>query len=95
MEKYGNNISPFGLDKIGLFFKIELAFSVLAFLIAVIVWLGLLSKINFGMLYPLISLSYVFGLFAAKFVFHESVPITRWIGVGIIFIGVFLVTRNP
>lgn len=95
LEKYSHNLMPLGFEKAGLFFKFELALSILAFIIAVVLWLGLLSKIDFGLLYPLISLSYVFGLLAAKFVLHESVPLTRWIGVGIIFIGVFLVTRNP
>ena len=95
LEKYGNNVFPLGWDKLGLIFKIEVLFSVLAFIIAVIIWLGLMNRLNFGLLYPLISLSYVFGLLASKFVFNEPIPLTRWIGVGIIFIGVFLVTRNP
>lgn len=95
LEKYSNLFLPLGFDKLGLFFKIEILFSVLAFLIAIIIWLGLLRRIDFGMLYPLISLSYVFGLFAAKFILHEEVPTIRWVGVGIIFLGVFLVTRNP
>ena len=86
---------PLGLEKVGLFFKFELLFSILAFIIAVVIWLGLLSKIDFGLLYPLISLSYVFGLLAAKFVFHEAMSVNQVDWCRIIFIGVFLVTRNP
>lgn len=94
LEKYGDSIMPLGLDKVELIFKIEVLFSVVAFIVAVVIWLGLMNRINFGMLYPLISLSYVFGLLASKYVLNEPVPLTRWIGVGVIFIGVFLVTRS-
>ena len=43
--------------------------------------------------YPLLSLSYVMGLLAAAFIFHEHIPLTRWIGVALILVGVFLVAR--
>jgi undecaprenyl phosphate-alpha-L-ara4N flippase subunit ArnE len=41
----------------------------------------------------MISISYLFGLLAAIFVFHESIPLTRWIGVLLIMGGVLLVTK--
>lgn len=42
----------------------------------------------------MISLSYVFGILAAVFIFNEPVPVTRWIGVAFIIVGVVLIARN-
>mgnify|MGYP001738475588 FL=1 len=42
--------------------------------------------------YPLISLSYVMGMLAAVFIFHEAVPLIRWVGVALIMVGVVLVS---
>ncbi|MFW5879271.1 MAG: hypothetical protein ACOCUV_00450 [bacterium] len=94
MEKNGSKILPLGFDKFSLLFKPELLFSVIAFIVAIVIWLFLLQRIQFSLLYPLISFSYVFGLFAAKYVFNEQVPTVRWVGVFVILIGVFLVTRE-
>lgn len=46
------------------------------------------------MAYPMISLSYVMGMLAAVLIFHEHVPVTRWIGLGLIIIGVVLVVQK-
>ena len=43
--------------------------------------------------YPMISLSYVFGLLAAMVFFQESVSVMKWIGIGFIIIGCFLITK--
>jgi undecaprenyl phosphate-alpha-L-ara4N flippase subunit ArnE len=45
------------------------------------------------MAYPMISLSYVFGMLAAIFIFHESIPAARWIGVFLIMSGCVLIAR--
>jgi len=37
--------------------------------------------------------SYIFGVMAAQWILHESVPITRWIGVAIIIVGVYFVAK--
>lgn len=60
---------------------------------AMVVWMYVLKRFEFSVAYPLLSISYIIGLLAACFVFHEQVPLTRWIGVGIIMIGVFFVVK--
>ena len=35
-----------------------------------------LKRFDFSMAYPLISISYIFGVLAARFVFHETIPLT-------------------
>lgn len=60
---------------------------------ATVISIYLLSKLPLSLLYPLQSLTYVAILFVAIFVFHEHVSVTRWIGVGIILLGVTLVVK--
>jgi undecaprenyl phosphate-alpha-L-ara4N flippase subunit ArnE len=45
------------------------------------------------MAYPMISLSYVFGMLAAMFIFHETIPLTRWVGVALIILGCIFVAK--
>jgi len=56
-------------------------------------WMYILKKYEFSVVYPLTSISYIFGIMAAQWILHETVPLTRWIGVVIIVIGVFLVAK--
>jgi drug/metabolite transporter (DMT)-like permease len=56
--------------------------------IATVMWLYVLKKLPLSLAYPLQSLAYVIALVAAVFIFHESVPAQRWIGAGIILIGI-------
>ena len=59
---------------------------------ATALWLCILKTFPFSMAYPMISLSYVFGMLAAIFFFHEQVPLIRWAGVLLIMAGCVLVT---
>ena len=59
-----------------------------------IIWMYVLKKYEFSLAYPLISISYVFAMLAAYFIFHEPIVWTRWLGVAIIIIGVILVVQN-
>lgn len=61
---------------------------------ATVLWLYILRHFDFSLAYPITSFSYVFGLFAALIVFHEPVPLSRWIGVLLIMAGVFFLTRQ-
>ena len=60
---------------------------------ATVLWMYIIKNFPFSMAYPLISLSYVFGMLAAMLIFHESIPATRWIGVALIMGGCILVAR--
>jgi len=41
----------------------------------------------------LISISYIFMMLASIFIFHETIPVTRWIGVVLILSGLFFITK--
>ncbi|MDR2137963.1 MAG: EamA family transporter [Tannerella sp.] len=71
----------------------QLAASGLCMALASLFWFRILKHYEFSVAYPMISISYLFGLLAAIFIFHEPVPLTRWIGVLLIMGGVFLITK--
>lgn len=47
----------------------------------------------FGVAYPLTSMSYLFGVFAALLVFHEQVTVSQWVGVLLIMAGCALIVK--
>ncbi|MGG5252863.1 EamA family transporter [Neobacillus sp. SM06] len=63
------------------------------YILATVIWMYLLSKLPLSFLYPLQSIAYVLALFVGLFLFKEQIPITRWVGTGIILLGVYLVVR--
>ena len=71
----------------------QLASSGICFVVASIIWMYMLKHFEFSVVYPLISISYIFGMLAAIFVFHEAIPLTRWIGVGFIMVGVVFLIK--
>ena len=73
--------------------NLPLAASGISMLLATLLWLYILKHFDFSVAYPLTSISYIFGMLAAMFVFHEAIPYTRWIGVFLIMSGVFFVTK--
>lgn len=60
---------------------------------ATLLWMYIVKHFPFSMAYPMISMSYVFGMFAAMFVFHEQIPPTRWIGVMLIMAGCVFIAK--
>jgi len=60
---------------------------------ATIYWAFILKHYPFSVAYPITAFSYVFGMLAAIFIFNESIPFTRWIGVALIILGTFIVAK--
>jgi len=51
----------------------------------------LLTRVNLSVAGPAASLVYVFSVLVGYFVFRETIPTTRYIGLGLIISGVILV----
>lgn len=62
-------------------------------LTACLLWFYIIKNFQFSVAYPATSIAYIFGMLAAVFIFQESVPLTRWIGVIVIMLGVGLVVK--
>lgn len=64
------------------------------YVISVVVWLLVLSRVEVSYAYPLLSIGYIVTAFAGWFFFQEGISLTRWIGIAVICIGVWLITRS-
>ena len=62
--------------------------------VSVIVWIIGLSRVPVSIAYPMLSLGYVINAVAAHYLLGESVTLARWLGIGFIVIGVWLVARS-
>jgi len=60
---------------------------------ATLLWGYIFKHFEFSIAHPLTAISFIFGMLAAIFIFGETVPITRWIGVALIIAGAFLITK--
>lgn len=60
---------------------------------ASLLWVYIVKHFPFSIAYPLVSLSYVFGMFSAIIFFHEEVSAVKWMGVAFIVIGCFLIAK--
>ncbi len=58
-----------------------------------LLWFYIIKNFPFSMAYPMVSLSYVFGMIAAMVFFNEPVNLTKWIGVLAIMSGCYLIAR--
>lgn len=62
--------------------------------VSLFVWILGLSRVPVSMAYPLLSLGYVVNAVAAQYLFGEAVTVTRWLGIGFIIVGVWLVAKS-
>jgi len=62
--------------------------------ISLIVWIIGLSRVPVTIAYPMLSLGYVINAVAAYYLLGESVSASRWLGIGFIVVGVWLVARS-
>ena len=67
---------------------------VACYMISLVVWIMGLSRVPVSVAYPMLSLGYVINAVAAYYLFGESVTMTRWLGIGCIVLGVWLVAKS-
>lgn len=87
---------PFGWTKefwLSLLLNWQFACCGLFFVSSSVLWMYIVKHYPLSVAYPMISLSYVFGLFAAMLFFHESVSAVKWMGVFLIIIGCCLIAK--
>jgi len=62
--------------------------------VSLVVWILGLSRVPVSVAYPLLSVGYIINAVAAHYLFGESVTPARWLGIGFIVVGVWLVARS-
>jgi len=85
------NLLSVGLE-VALNFYILLGMVCYAF--SIIVWLMVLSRVDVSYAYPLLSIGYIITALAGQFFLGESLGLERWIGIFVICLGVYLITRS-
>lgn len=60
---------------------------------SLVVWIMGLSRVPVSVAYPMLSIGYVVSAIAAYFLFGEVLAASKWLGIGFIIVGVFLVSR--
>lgn len=65
----------------------------ICYALSLILWLLVLSRMELSRAYPLVSLGYIVTLFIGYVLLHEPLTPTKIIGVTIIVVGVFILTR--
>jgi drug/metabolite transporter (DMT)-like permease len=59
-----------------------------------ILWMDVLSKLDFSLAFPMVGSVYVFTLVIGRFFFHEVFGWERMLGVGLILFGVCCLVRS-
>ena len=65
-----------------------------SYVISVVVWLLVLSRVDVSYAYPMLSIGYIVNAVAAYYLFGENLSLTKLAGIGVIIIGVYLVARH-
>jgi drug/metabolite transporter (DMT)-like permease len=59
--------------------------------LGIVVWLILISRESLNYAFSLAASVYILIPIASIYFLHETIPITRWIGISLIFIGLLIV----
>lgn len=89
-------MQPFGWNRqfwTSVLLNWQFAVSGLLFGASSILWMHIVKRYPLSVAYPMISLSYVFGMIAAMVFFHEQVSLQKWIGVALIMFGCCLIAK--
>ena len=57
-------------------------------------WIAVLKRMDLSYAYPFLALNFVLIALVSYFVLGEAVPAMRWIGIGVICIGILVVARS-
>ena len=67
---------------------------IIGFALSMLVWLYVLSRLELSVAYPFVALNYVLILFASHFLLKETITPVKIMGVAVIVIGVYLISRG-
>jgi len=59
-----------------------------------VLWLVVLSRLELSLVYPMVSVAYILVALASWLLFKENVTLVRWLGILVIVMGVFLISRS-
>jgi drug/metabolite transporter (DMT)-like permease len=74
--------------------NIYLWLSLFSYGVSIIIWMIVLSRVEVSFAYAFSSLGYIFVMVMSMLILREHLPIIRIIGIGVVFLGIILVTRS-
>lgn len=86
-----SNLFPIALQVAGNVFVLG---GLLCYIVSVAVWLMVLSRVEVSYAYPLLSVGYIVTAVAGYYLFQENLSVTRILGIVIIIVGVYFVTKS-
>ncbi|MBX9587413.1 MAG: EamA family transporter [Gammaproteobacteria bacterium] len=86
-----SNAIPIGLQVAS---NIPILLGLAAYVISVLVWMMVLSRVDVSLAYPMVSLGYIINAIAAYLLFNEPLSALRIGGIFVILMGVFMVARS-
>lgn len=66
----------------------------ICYVVSILLWLIVLSKVDVSYAYPFLSIGYVLSAVVGYFAFNEAVTPVRIVGILVICIGVVLISRS-
>lgn len=88
--KYSQKSNVGALERV---LNVDVGLSIILLGLGLMFWLLVLTKVDLSLAYPLLSINYIVILLGAKFLFKESIPLHRWIGVFVILFGISVLVR--
>ena len=85
------NIIPIGLKVI---VNIPILAGLFAYVMSVLVWLLVLSRVQVSYAYPMLSIGYIVNAVAAYYLFGEALSVMRVSGIFVIIAGVYLISQS-
>jgi multidrug transporter EmrE-like cation transporter len=74
--------------------EMHIAGGLACYVVSVFVWIMALSRVEVSVAYPMLSVGYVVNALAAWYLFGEALTPGRLIGIGVIILGVYIVSRS-
>ena len=74
--------------------NIWLWLSMLCYAVSILLWMAVLSKVEVSYAYPFLSVGYIVAAVGGYYFFGEGISLIRMLGIGVICLGVFLISRS-
>jgi drug/metabolite transporter (DMT)-like permease len=90
---------PASLGEVGSFVfqtltNLKVVLGLASAVLAALCWTGAVSVSDISFAYPFMALAIVLVLALSGLLFRETVPLARWIGVGIVCVGLIVAARG-
>ena len=68
--------------------------AMICYALSIFLWMAVLSKVEVSFAYPFLSVGYVVAAVVGYYFFGEAISVIRVVGIVIICIGVYLISRS-